>query len=835
MRTALPALLLVMVAPFPAAAAPAPATVSAPAPALAPTTFEAFDSSIEQTKQAMMADPEVALQSALAATRIASRLPASRKAEVATITADWLHGEALIFLNRLPDASPIIDAALERARRFAPNTKLHGDLLRSHGAIAAATGSILAALNDYQHAHDVFRKAGVARSQALVLQDIGQIYWDAGDYARSLDYYEQSDEAYDGDRMLTLTLNNSRAEVFRKMKRYADAKTAFEAALKQARTLGSPLLETRILTNLAGSEAEAGHLQSAQAAIDRAIALSRHGEAAGWRPFVFGVAARIAFQRGDLQSAQRLVARTFDGIDLKHSEMLYREYHRTAAQIYEATGDEPKALAHYKAFQRLDSEAQKLTASIASQLLGARFDFANQNLKISNLKRGQLQRDIALERQKSRFQITLLIAILGASAIVLGVLAFGLFSVRRSRNQVRDANTNLSLVNSALEVALKAKTEFLATTSHEIRTPLNGILGMTQVLLADRRIQSDIRERIEVVHGAGETMCALVDDILDVAKMESGKLVIERQETDLPKVLRDVARLWSGHAQAKKLDLIVDIDEAPRAIMSDPARLRQIVFNLMSNAVKFTEAGTIRLHASTRVTDDASELLLAVSDTGVGIAQDKLESIFEAFSQVDGGVTRQFSGTGLGLAICRNLATAMGGEVAVDSLLGQGTTFTVRLPLEEIDHGGCAAESGQAECEALARASLLIVDSDPETAMMLRLVLATDVASTEVAATIEDAIAQLKRGEATLVLVDSKAANDPVRDLHRLASAATDSGALLSLLVSASEGFSIADAIMIGGDQVIAKPADPDALAGALRSLYGAEPQAIVLPETVAA
>lgn len=409
MRRALILLLFFILSPSPLAAETTP-------------TLASFARAVEATKKAMMADPEHALVSATAAVALARRLPQGHDADVALATAEWLHGESLLFMNRLADAKPIVEATLARVARIAPNTKLHGDLLRSHGAIQASAGLALDALQDYQRAHEVFRKAGEARSQAMALQDIGQIYWEAGDYKRVLDYYEQSAEVYSDDPTLTLTMQNNRAEVLRKEKRYVDAAAAYRAALVAAVKLKSPLLQTRILTNLAGSEAEAGRLAQAQSAIGRAGALALHGEAAGWQPFVYGTAARIALERGEPERAEALIRRTFAGVDIAKSEMLFRAYHETAARIFEARGDERLALLHLKAFQRLDSETQQLTATAASQLLAARFDFANQNLKISTLKQGQLQRDIQLERQRGRFRTTLLTAVLAAGAAVFGLL-----------------------------------------------------------------------------------------------------------------------------------------------------------------------------------------------------------------------------------------------------------------------------------------------------------------------------------------------------------------------------------------------------------------------------
>jgi signal transduction histidine kinase len=795
-----------------------PAAAAQPAPTLA-----AFARTVETTKKAMMADPEHALVSAIAAVAMAERLPPSHDAEIAVATARWLHGESLLFTNRLTEAEPIVTATLRRVERIAPNTKLHGDLLRSYGEIAASGGRVMDALKAYQRAHEVFRRAGQARSQAMALQDIGTIFWEARDYARVLDYYRQSAEVFSDDPTLTLTMHNNRAEVFREQKRYAEASAAYRAALVEAVELRSPLLQTRILTNLAGSEAEAGRLRSAQNAVDRADALAAHGEASGWKPFIYGMAARIAIDRGDSAAAERLITRTFVGVDLQHSELLFRAYHQIAARIFEARGKQALALAHLKAFQRLDREAQTLTASAASQLLAARFDFTNQNLKISTLKQGQLQRDIEIERQRSRYRTNLFGGVLVAGLLVVGLLLLGFFSLRRSRNKVRDANITLSEVNGALEKALKAKTEFLATTSHEIRTPLNGILGMTQVLLADRRVAADVRERIEVVHGAGETMRALVDDILDVAKMENGKLTVVQEPTDLQPILRDVARLWSGQAEAKGLSLAVDISAAPQRIVSDGGRLRQIVFNLMSNATKFTASGQVTLRAAAETGADGAEVLaITVSDTGIGIADGELDGIFEAFRQVDGGTTRQFGGTGLGLAICRNLARALGGDIAVSSIVGEGTTFELRLPLVRAE---AEAQTAQSDAGALEHASLLIVAGVPAVQGMLRMLLAAEVETTDAAACVEEAEERLATGGVDHVLVDVGSVAGGVEGLRRIVAASN--GARVSLLAAQDAQPSFPDLVLAGADQILLKPIGADDLIRALAGLYRERPQPV--------
>ena len=783
-----------------------PLFVATAAPAAPPSaTTVAFDQSIAATKEAMMANPERALQLASRAAALAHRLPPSREAQVAVDTAEWLHEEALVFLNRLAEAAPIVDRTLRDVEVTAPNTKLHGDLLRSKGTIAASNGQVLEALRYYQRAHDVFRAAGVPRSQAIVLQDIGLIYSQAGDYERTLRYYQQVTEVFSGDPTLTMTQHNNRGETLRRLKRYDEAAAAYRAALVEARKIGSALLETRIQTNLSASEAEAGHLRSAALAADRAMALAAQGEAAGWQPFTFGVAARVALDSGDLKRAAQLIRRTFAGVDLLHTDMSYRDYHATAARVFELEGDAPLALAHLKAVQRLDSEAQALTASAAAQLTGARFDFANQNAKISHLKQAQLESTVQLERQRGRLTTLALAALV----LIAALLAIGFASLRRSRNETRAANRVLSDVNDRLEGALKAKTDFLATTSHEIRTPLNGILGMTQILLADRKLPADTREQIEVVHGAGETMRALVDDILDVAKMETGELQVAAEPTAARTILEETARLWRGHAEGKGIDLSLAMEDVPDLIRSDPTRLRQLVFNLVSNAIKFTPTGSVAIRAR----GEAGALVIDVADSGIGIPADQLDLIFDPFHQVDGGTTRQFGGTGLGLAICRKIAAALGGGITVASEVGRGTTFTLTLPL--------VAEAAPAAPAAPTQASermtgLLLIEGNPLTQGVMRNLLEPRYPALRVAADGDAALAMIDSGRERQLLLDARAARmngrAPLDALRTVVDRARAGGMHVTLMLAPDDDLPLEAVATVGADQLVLKPVSGAAL-----------------------
>jgi signal transduction histidine kinase/ActR/RegA family two-component response regulator len=226
------------------------------------------------------------------------------------------------------------------------------------------------------------------------------------------------------------------------------------------------------------------------------------------------------------------------------------------------------------------------------------------------------------------------------------------------------------------ESANSAKSTFLATMSHEIRTPLNGVLGMAQAMAGDE-LSDRQRDRLSVIHRSGEALLAILNDVLDLSKIEAGKLELEQLEFELADVARGAYSAFTALANKKGLSFALDIEGARGRYIGDPTRLRQILYNLISNALKFTEQGEIRVTAARQ-----GEILeFSVKDTGVGIAPESLTKLFAKFDQLDSSTTRRFGGTGLGLAICRELAQLMAGEISVQSEYGLGSTFTLRVPL----------------------------------------------------------------------------------------------------------------------------------------------------------
>ncbi|GGO05099.1 hypothetical protein GCM10007972_02120 [Iodidimonas muriae] len=687
---------------------------------------------IEQASQLVDSEPLRAM--ALIDEQI-SILPSKQggNVDVSTIRLYMLKSSVLSRLGQNNDALRVATYAfgLFEAADLDPKSRLHADLLTAKARAHEHLGDMASALTDYFAAWGVFDALGdnegmaaAHASGAGIYQEIGQ--WDnaISNYQRALIRAEQADDSF-----LRARIINNLAYAYVTSGQAQKAYDLLMSARPLIEELNNPLVSAYVDDNIGEALVNLGRYDDALLYIERGITAA---DALGVGSLVSNAwlnMARVHEAKGALDLAVDYATRGLEQAQENRERARLRDLHGILARLYAATDDYKLAYEHQSQSQKFREAINTAEVNQLGKVLEAQMDLERKEQEIA-----LLQRDQEISALRLASESTWRNAALIGTFLLLGVIVGLTILLRAKARATAEAEIRsgeLLLAQQELEHANEVKSNILAMTSHEVRTPLNGIMGMAQVLLR-AGMEPKEKRQVETILNSANMLLALLNDILDMSKIEAGKLDIQVETFALRDLLTDLADLWQAKANDKGVALQMQVaPNLPLHIVGDPGRIRQVLSNLISNAIKFSSHGAVRVSVCKDDTVlETPAVVFRVKDQGIGISEAHKSQLFEPFTQVETGATRTYGGTGLGLSICRHLVGLMGGQIDFVSRLGEGTDFWFALPLVDSainvagpdgdDKGAVLQGASTVKNEQASRARLLIAEDNETNRLVMR-------------------------------------------------------------------------------------------------------------------
>lgn len=560
------------------------------------------------------------------------------------------------------------------AERIAIQYKLFGELARAHGMqgnVLQSTDDFVGALEQYHAAEQLFAQQRDQERLSRVYNNIANVLYSLRRYSEATDYFQRYRDS-------AVQRQNQRdqggaeiglANVAVALGQYETGAAGYQKALQHAKLAADSLNEQIAYGGLAEAKANLGEFELALHAAESGLLRQQRSGLS------YNSVHLLCLKARSLQALQRpadaIAAATTAIAAAQRSTSLVdlQQAWKTIADVQIAQQQMQAAMHSFEQYRDFTARMLDEKVALRSAVLQVQYESKKQQQQIALLKSQSEVTALELERSQQRLWVLLI----GLLLLSLGSGAWIHF--RRQRFLLAEQQQ----LNAKLRELDALKNELLANTSHELRTPLNGIIGFAECLLAgvSGPLNDSAQEQVQFIALSGKRLAELIEDILDYAELEHGKQRLNIEVLSVAPIARDVLRLCQLQAAEKKLQLNLDLAENLSAVRADRDRLQQILINLVSNAIKYSERGQIQISA--RV--ETVFLRVIVSDQGIGIAKDKQQRIFESFEQVDNSLRRRFGGAGLGLAIARKLVHLHGGEIGVISEPGKGSIFSFTLPL----------------------------------------------------------------------------------------------------------------------------------------------------------